>query len=161
MSVGHFLGGIAALIWDPAADKYLLLRRNAAKDVGAGHWECVTGRVDQGEGFEAALHREVREELGVPVRIEFLLGTTHFYRGAPEPENELVGVVYTCSLTNPEAIRLSPEHDAHHWLNASELHAFLPDDHWLRPFVTRAEQMRQHTPPALRQLFQREGFEIG
>lgn len=161
MSVGRFLGGIAALIWDPTNDKYLLLRRSAAKDVGAGHWECVTGRVDQGEGFEDALRREVREELGIAVQIEFLLGTTHFYRGAPDPENELVGVVYACSISDPAAIRLSSEHDARRWLSAPDLHAFLPDAHWLRPFVTRAEQMRQHTPPALRQIFRRDGFEIG
>ncbi|HIP70446.1 MAG TPA: NUDIX domain-containing protein, partial [Anaerolineae bacterium] len=88
MPVGRFLGGIAALIWDEATDRYLLLRRAAHKDVGAGHWECVTGRVDQGESYEDALHREVQEEIGIPAQIQFIIGTTHFYRGPARPENE-------------------------------------------------------------------------
>jgi 8-oxo-dGTP diphosphatase len=57
MSIGRFIGGIGALIWSPKVKRYLLLRRSAQRDYGAGAWECVTGRVDQGEGFEQALHR--------------------------------------------------------------------------------------------------------
>ncbi|NJN55210.1 MAG: hypothetical protein HC804_10900, partial [Anaerolineae bacterium] len=49
MSIGRFLGGIAALIWNPTNESYLLLCRADSKDFGAGSWECVTGRVDQGE----------------------------------------------------------------------------------------------------------------
>ena len=83
MSMGHFLAGIAALIRSPETGQYLLMRRSEHKDYAPGVWECVTGRVDQGEGFEAALRREVREELGVEVQVEHILGTTHFYRGSP------------------------------------------------------------------------------
>jgi 8-oxo-dGTP diphosphatase len=82
MSIGRFYAGIAAVIWSSQTGQYLLLRRSDEKDYGPGIWECVTGRVDQGEGFEDALHREVREELGVSVQVEYILGTTHFYRGA-------------------------------------------------------------------------------
>ena len=89
--VGHFLGGVAALIWDEASGAYLLLRRSAQKDFMSGDWECVTGRVDQGESYPQALRREVREEIGAEVQIEFLIGLTHFYRGARTPENELLG----------------------------------------------------------------------
>ncbi len=79
--IGHFLGGVAGLIWKPDTDQYLLLRRSDQRDFKAGDWDCVTGRVDQGEGFEAALHREVREELRAKVQIEFIVAITHFYRG--------------------------------------------------------------------------------
>ena len=102
MTIGRFYAGIAALIWSPETEQYLLLRRSAQKDFAPGAWECVTGRVDQGEGFEDALRREVREELGVDVQIEHILGTTHFYRGNPTPEKELVGVIYLCSLSRPQ-----------------------------------------------------------
>ena len=97
MTIGRFYAGIAALIWSPGTRRYLLLRRSEQKDYAPGVWECVTGRVDQGEGFEDALRREVREELGVDVQAEYILGTTHFYRGNPTPEKELVGVIYLCS----------------------------------------------------------------
>ena len=73
------------MIWDPSYSKYLLLRRADDRDFKGGSWECVTGRVDQGESYEQALHREVREEIGATVQIEFLIATTHFYRGEPRP----------------------------------------------------------------------------
>ena len=85
MTIGRFCAGIGALIWSPTKEKYLLLRRSPEKDFAPGVWECVTGRVDQGERFEQALHREVREELGIQVQIEFIIGTSHFYRGDPVP----------------------------------------------------------------------------
>ena len=117
MSIGRFYAGIAALIWSPETSQYLLLRRSEHKDYAAGVWECVTGRVDQGEGFEDALRREVREELGVDVEIEHILGTTHFYRGSSSPENELVGVVYLCTIPDPASIHLSSEHSEYRWLS--------------------------------------------
>ncbi len=158
MPVGHFLGGIAALIWDEATDCYLLLRRAAHKDVGAGHWECVTGRVDQGESYEEALHREVREEIGVPAQIQFIIGTTHFYRGPVCPENELLGVFYACAIADPTAVTFSPEHDQMRWIPAPDIPTFLPDAHWLRPVIARAELIRQHFPEELRRAFRHNEF---
>ena len=64
MSIGHFYAGIAALIWSPETNQYLLLRRSELKDFAPGAWECVTGRVDQGEGFEDALRREGKRRTG-------------------------------------------------------------------------------------------------
>ncbi|MCA9969115.1 MAG: NUDIX domain-containing protein, partial [Anaerolineales bacterium] len=144
-------------------DRYLLLRRAQTKDHGAGSWECVTGRVDQGEGFLDALRREVREELGVDVTPAFFVGTTHFYRGAPQPENELLGVVFACTVADPAAIRLSHEHDAHRWLTAAEAAAFLdqaqPAARWLRTVIARAAALRRLHPPALLAYWQTHGFE--
>jgi 8-oxo-dGTP diphosphatase len=161
MSIGHFLGGIAALVYHPPTNKYLLLRRSAQKDVGAGNWECPTGRVDQGEGFEEALHREVMEELGVEIKVEFLLGTTHFYRGEEKPENELIGVLYSCIIDDPDAIVISHEHDEYHWLEAAEIKDFLEPNHWLHWTVARAELLRTTLPRATQEKFQRDGHQAG
>jgi 8-oxo-dGTP diphosphatase len=120
MSIGRFFAGIAAVIYSPNSNQYLLLKRSEYKDYAPGAWECVTGRVDQGEGFEDALQREVREELGVRVQVEHILGTTHFHRGAPIPENELVGVIYLCTLTEPASVQMSAEHSEYRWLSAHE-----------------------------------------
>lgn len=161
MPVGRFLVGIAALIFDPDTNRYLLLKRSDSKDVGAGQWECPTGRVDQGEGIEDALVREVREELQVEALPLFIIGTTHFYRGEPEPENELVGLIYACTIEKPADIRISEEHSEARWMSREELEEFLPADHWLRWVITRAERMRSAVPVSLRQLFLEEGFEVG
>ena len=158
MTVGRFLAGIAALIWNPDNDHYLLLRRAADKDFGPGGWECPTGRLDQGEGFVEALHREVWEELGVEIQLEFPLGVTHFYRGEARPENELVGLVFCCSIVPGQTIQTSAEHDAWHWLGGAELEDFLPHDHWLRPILQRARFFQSQLPADVRQYYQEQGF---
>jgi 8-oxo-dGTP diphosphatase len=165
MSIGKFYGGIGALIWSPTLERYLLLRRSPLKDYGAGAWECVTGRVDQGEGFEEAMHREVMEELGVNVDVIALLGTTHFYRGAPLPENELIGVVFLCSLDDLDSIRISPEHSELRWLNAAEVLKTLdshdPSTSWARRLIARGEIIRKLVPHELANYYQTAGVETG
>jgi 8-oxo-dGTP diphosphatase len=165
MAIGRFHAGIAALIWSPETEQYLLLRRSEQKDYARGAWECVTGRVDQGEGFEDALHREVREELGVEVQIEHILGTTHFYRGVPTPENELVGVIYLCSIADPASICIGAEHSEYRWLSAEEaidlLSATDPSTQWARRVVQRAEIIRPMLPKKLVNFQRKAGFELG
>jgi len=160
MPVGRFLGGIAALIEDPQTQKYLLLRRLASRDFGAGNWECVTGRVDQGESYEEALHREVQEETGAQVQIDFIISTTHFHRGAPAPENELLGVLYACTLlSDPDHLTIT-EHSEHHWMTRDEIFGFLPEAHFLRAVIARAETIRAHLPPELAAYFREKGTRI-
>ena len=76
--IGRFLAGIGALLRRASDGRYLFLRRSLSKDYAAGDWECVTGRVDQGEGFTEAVHREIYEEVRLRARIEFIIGTTTF-----------------------------------------------------------------------------------
>ena len=165
MVIGRFCGGIGAVIWSPEKQRYLLLRRAASKDFAPGVWECVTGRVDQGESFEAAVRREVREELGVDVTITFIIGTTHFYRGAVEVENEMLGVVYSCTVDDTTAIRLSVEHSESRWVTFQEADALLtaPDlsTQWMHRVLARAEVIREHISASLLQYYQETGFEVG
>lgn len=140
--IGRFIAGISAIVYVPKRQQYLLLRRSASKDFGVGHWECVTGRVDQGEGFPEAALREVREELGIDVTLDFLIDTVHFYRGETLPENELLGVVYHCTYDESEPFTMSDEHDAFSWVTAVEAHEFLPSGHWLLPYLDQAEKLR-------------------
>ena len=159
MPPGRFLAMVGALIRYPADSRYLILQRSPEKDFAAGAYECVTGRVDQGESFTEALHREVCEELGIEVQIEFILGTTHFYRGAALPEYEMLGVFYCCSTNEPDAIQKSWEHSAYRWVTVEEARDFLPADHWLIRLIQTAERIRQHTDPGLLATYQQTGFE--
>lgn len=164
MAIGRFYGGIGVLLCDVQSEKYLLLRRAASKDFAAGAWECVTGRVDQGEGFEDAAHREVREELGIEVRLRFFIGTTHFYRGPERPENELIGVVYCATSDGAADIRLSDEHAEARWVTATEAEELLlgthPSEDWLLGVIHRAEIVRRLLPPELLALYSEQGFEL-
>ena len=160
MTIGRFLGGVAALIWDPSTERYLILRRAAHRDFQAGAWECVTGRVDQGESYEDALYREVQEETGLKVQIEFLIGSTHFYRGEPIPENELLGIIYSCQLRGEKKVEIHEEHSEMDWVSAAEAERLLPKEHWLVRTIQKAERLRTLLPDALRSEYLREGFEI-
>lgn len=160
MTIGRFLGGIAAIIWDAQSGRYLLLRRSAEKDFLSGDWECVTGRVEQGESYTQAAQREIQEEIGTAARIEFLIGVTHFYRGAQAPQNELLGVLYGCSLDAPEQVRLEAEHSELRWATTPEAETFLPEGHWLRPVLHRADHLRRRLPDDLRQEFRQGGLEF-
>ena len=159
MSIGRFLGGIGALLRHPDENKYLLLRRSSQKDYGAGHWECVTGRVDQGEGFPEALHREVMEELNIRITVDFIIGTSHFYRGAAISENELIGVVYCCTPISLDGLRISAEHSEMGWYTAAEAATFLPPDQWLMNSIAHAEFITAHMPSTLQQYYRDTGFD--
>ena len=85
----------------------------------------------------------VFEELGLEVRIECLLETAHFYRGEPAPENEMVWVVFGCSVADSSDLTLSDEHSEYRWVTAEEAVGFLPSDHWLAALISRAEPFRK------------------
>jgi ADP-ribose pyrophosphatase YjhB (NUDIX family) len=160
MTTAYFQAGIGALIWHEPTQAYLLLKRSQTKDVGAGAWECVTGRLEQGEDYEAALQREVLKELSVKIQVDFIVGTSHFYRGEAIPENELLSVIYACSIDNRDLIQISHEHSEHRWLTVAEAFTFLSQDHWLVQSIHRAESIRSLTPPSLRDFYRSEGFRI-
>ncbi len=165
MVIRRFIAGIGALIWDKGNERYLILRRSESKDFAPGAWECVTGRVDQGEGFESAVKREVKEELGINVRPHFILGTTHFHRGAERPETELIGVVFYCEIDGNQEIQLSVEHSEYRWVKPEETFALLSNsantaDHWLVRVIERAELVREWVPPELINVLGQEGFEL-
>jgi 8-oxo-dGTP diphosphatase len=160
MPVGRFSAGIGALLWRPSDSRYLVLKRSEAKDVGAGTWECISGRVDQGEGFTEAVHREVGEELGLQVQIDFVIGTEHFYRGEARPENELLLVQFCCSVQEPAEIELSWEHSEYRWVTALEAEELLPAGHWLGKVIRRAEVIRALLPAELLEYYRVQGLEL-
>ena len=152
MAVGRFVTMVGMLVWHRTNGRYLLLRRSLTRNHAPGRWESGSGRLEQGEGFIDALRRESREELGLDVRIECLLGTTHFYRGESASENEVVGVTFGCSVDDVSGLDLSSEHSEHRWVTADEATSFLPSDHWLTALILRAEAFRQLMPEELRRL---------
>lgn len=107
----------AALVDDLDVPRALLAARRRSPVSLAGRWEFPGGKVEPGEEAEAALHRELREELGVTVELG----------------NELAGPDDGCwRLTDRYTMRLwlarvdagEPEplveHDALRWLPRGE-----------------------------------------
>ena len=67
---GGLIAVVAAVILDDLVvpTRLLSAQRTEPPEL-AGGWEIPGGKVDPGESPRAALHREIREELGVRIRI--------------------------------------------------------------------------------------------
>ena len=96
-------------------------------------WEFPGGKVEQDETPEAALVREIREELAVEISVGELLTTVEY----DYPNFHLTMHCYLCQLTGGE-LRLL-EHQAARWLGKGELYSveWLPADVGVIPLVER------------------------
>lgn len=111
---------VAAAIVDDLDDpRELLAARRAVPASLAGRWEFPGGKVDDGESPEEALHREIREELGVRI----MLGAEVV---GPDDGAWLLSEPYTMRLWLVEIQDGTPEplveHDRVQWL---------PVGHWM------------------------------
>jgi 8-oxo-dGTP diphosphatase len=103
----------AAIVDDLDAPAELLAARRRSPASLAGRWEFPGGKVEPGEAPEDALHRELREELGVRVGLGDEL---------PGPDDGCwrLSERYTMRLWLAEVVAGTPEplveHDALRWL---------------------------------------------
>lgn len=65
--------GVGAAIFNEKGEIFIAKRGKKAKNE-RGKWEIPGGSVEFGETFESALKREVKEEHGIEIEIEELLG---------------------------------------------------------------------------------------
>ena len=106
---------VAAAILDDLAEPRQLLSARRAQPVSlAGRWEFPGGKVEPGEDPVAAVHRELREELGVDVRLGGELV-------APDPRGWRLSDRYVMRLWTAQVTAGVPEplveHDALRWLD--------------------------------------------
>ena len=98
-----------------------------------GGWEFLGGKVEPGETPEAALVREIREELAVEISVGELLTTVEY----DYPNFHLTMHCYLCQLIGGE-LRLL-EHQAARWLDKGELYSveWLPADVGVIPLLEK------------------------
>ncbi|MEP6632308.1 MAG: (deoxy)nucleoside triphosphate pyrophosphohydrolase [Lapillicoccus sp.] len=118
----------AAIVDDLDRPARLLAARRTEPPALAGGWELPGGKVDPGETADVALHREIREELGVTVRTGALLP-------APTEDGRWpLGDRYHMTVWLAVVVDGDPQpievHDALRWLACDELYAvgWLPAD---------------------------------
>jgi 8-oxo-dGTP diphosphatase len=95
----------------------MLVARRTAPEQFAGLWEFPGGKVESGEECEAALHRELREELGIGVRLgtELPAGTATGW-----PLNERASMrVWLAEVTEGQPRPLE-DHDELRWISLTE-----------------------------------------
>lgn len=100
----------------------LLVARRTAPPKFAGMWEFPGGKVEEGETAEAALHRELTEELGIQVHLGAELDSGN---AAGWPLNERAAMrVWFAELTAGEPRPLE-DHDELRWVHLSPSHEAL------------------------------------
>jgi len=83
---------VAAALVDPG--RRVLLQQRAAGRSMAGLWEFPGGKVEPGEKPEAALARELHEELGIDVEEQALVPAC--FASAPNAGAHMILLLYVC-----------------------------------------------------------------
>lgn len=96
-------------------------------------WEFPGGKMEAGESPEAALIREIREELSTEISVDKFLHTVEW----DYPKFHLTMHCFMCSLLS-EALHLN-EHEAARWLSRDDLRSvnWLPADEILLPLIEK------------------------
>lgn len=101
-----------------------------------GMWEFPGGKIEPGESPEAAIKREIEEELGINITIDKFLCTTKY----DYPSFHLTMHCYLCSIISGE-IELR-EHKSAQWLSTE----LLDSVEWLPADKEVVETIRLHNP---------------
>ena len=94
-------------------DKYFIAQRNRNKHMGLS-WEFPGGKVEEGESFEIALKREIKEELNIEINIKNKLGEENY-------QDDKINVklhYFICSHVNGEIIL--NEHENSAWVTKND-----------------------------------------
>jgi len=110
---------VVACILDDA-QRVLLTRRNIEPFVS--QWVMPGGKVDFGEALLAALHREVREEVGIEIQVEELIDVFE-HLGAKSGGRHFVILYYRAHPRGLELVPNQEECGEARWVAADELSA--------------------------------------
>ena len=101
-------------------EKRQLLLQQRNKEPEIGYWSIPGGKLEWMETFEAAVKREVKEECGVDIKVEKLLGICdHIVK---EEKQHWVSPNFLCKIINGEPKIMEPtKHIDMKWFNLEEL----------------------------------------
>jgi len=116
MAEAQFFVGVHGVISNRG--RVILLRRAAQMRYSPGHWDLPGGHLAADEDFEQCLLREAKEETGLDIAVERLLGVNKM------PIRPFVQVFYACRTLVYQQVTLQPhEHVEYRWVTPEEMAA--------------------------------------
>ena len=110
---------VAAAALVDAEGRILIAQRPEGKQL-AGLWEFPGGKLEPGEGPEAALVRELEEELGITVALSDLVA--HSFASHAYENFHLLMPLFTCRIWQGTPVAI--EHAALAWVTPAEMAAY-------------------------------------
>ncbi len=106
-------------------EKIFIAKRSKTKKTFPDKYELVGGHIDDGEQPEAALVREVHEELGISVTVGQPVGSFTYY----SEDQFKIEVAYICYPTDDSEPTLNPaDHSGSRWIGRDEIGLFEKED---------------------------------
>jgi hypothetical protein len=103
--------------------KCLVLKRAKKRSLYPELWECGGGKVRNGETFEDAAKRQMKEEADVDIEITDVLCTYNI--PIPEREQKVIpGLKFTCKISKDQKIEISKEHEEWQLIGQEEIENF-------------------------------------
>lgn len=99
-----------------------------------GFWEFPGGKIEEGESPEAALHREIKEELKIDIEINSLFDSLDF----DYPDFHLHMKCFLCSIKHGSPVLV--EHENKAWLNSDNIYSV----DWLPADITLVEKLKTY-----------------
>lgn len=98
----------------------VLIVRRAPHDMHPNMWELPGGSLEYGEKVDEAVKREVKEEVGLDVKVRYPV-LVHSGMSTRIPDKQVVRIAFDCKLFDiTQPIQLSPDHVEHRWMSLEE-----------------------------------------
>ena len=101
--------------------RVLILResKNYKEGTNFGKYDVPGGRIKPGQKYDESLHREIKEETGLEVKIGRPFHVGEWRPNIGGIENQIIGIFFEC-FSDSENVSLSRDHDRHEWINPEE-----------------------------------------
>lgn len=106
-------------------DKILVLKRSNEEDVFAELWDIPGGKIEYGEKIVDGIKREVMEETGLDVDVDFRPWSIWSFM-TPAKERQTVGITLLAQYKGGE-VKISSEHTEFRWISPSEFASMSAD----------------------------------
>lgn len=114
--------------------KILVLKRSCEEDVYAELWDIPGGKIEYGEKIIDGIKREVFEETGLDVDVEFRPWSVWSFM-TPAKERQTVGITLLAKYVGGN-VKLSSEHTEYRWIDPAKF-VDLPADLSLKAEIAK------------------------